>query len=369
MSLDVTPRTFGTAGGGTFTSPPTARILYDLSDTYTGYIGTSNIGDLGTGWTLEDHHVYDPTSGILHRGDGTQEGVRTGLGAIYTIAGGGEDDPDGAPARSAWFMSINGIDVGPDGSIYLADRDNDAIYKVGMDGIVHRLAQGHDWFDVTVAPDGNLYLTEASFGRIWKLTPQGGLTVVAGSFAGFEGDGGPATSAKLDGPNNAVVGRDGSIYIADRNNSRVRRVSPDGLMQTVAGTGTATFNGDSLPALETNMGVNHIDVGDDGSIYVSDVANNRIRRVDPSGIVTTLAGTGSSGTLGDGGPASEAEIVADRIRVVNTKDGGTLIYLSDELNNTIRVIDEKGIINRIAGGGANIATEGLPATSADLQEP
>ncbi|HLP40813.1 MAG TPA: RHS repeat-associated core domain-containing protein, partial [Fibrobacteria bacterium] len=101
----------------------------------------------------------------------------------------------------------------------------------------------------------------------------------------------------------------------------------------------------------------------------ADVFNRRIRKIDISGRVTTFAGNGTPGTLGNGGPALNAQVVADRVRVVNTKSGGTLVYLSDEINNTIRVIDEKGIINRVAGGGGTPPREGIIATFLDLNEP
>ncbi|HLP41304.1 MAG TPA: hypothetical protein VK465_07335, partial [Fibrobacteria bacterium] len=355
------PRSFGTPSGLDFSSPVEARTTYDLSDTYTGYLGSIDVDGIAPGWTLENHHVYDPTDGVLHMGDGQDVGARSGLGAIYTVAGSGSRAPkEGQLAKAARLDFINGMDIGPEGDLYVACRWDSTIWRIERDGMLRKMAQGRPWYDVNVAPDGNLYLTDGGGNRIWKRGLDGTLSVVAGTgSSSFWGDGNPATAARLNMPNTAVQGPDGSLYIADRGNHRVRKVTPDGIIQTVAGTGATAFNGDGIPAREANMSVTYLAVAADGSLYVADGANCRIRRIDADGIVTTVAGNGISGTLGDGGPALEAQITADRIKVANTKAGGTLIYISDELNNTIRVIDENGIIHRLAGGGANTSKDGI----------
>ncbi|HLP41597.1 MAG TPA: hypothetical protein VK465_08835, partial [Fibrobacteria bacterium] len=370
-NLDDAPRTFGMPSGLSFPDLVPARAVHDLSDTYTGYLGSIDVDDIAPGWTLENHHVYDPTDGVLHMGDGRDVGARSGLGAIYTIAGSGSRVPeDGQSAKASRLEFINGMDIGPDGSLHVACRQDSVIWRIGRDGVLRKMAHGRPWFDVNVAPDGSLYLTDGEGSRIWKRGPDGTLSVVAGTgISSFEGDGGPATAARLHTPNNAVLGPDGSLYIADRGNHRVRKVTPDGIIQTVAGTGVTAFNGDGIPAREANMSVTHLAVAADGSLYVADGVNCRIRRIDAGGIVTTVAGNGALGSLGDGGPALEAQITADRIKVANTKAGGTVIYLSDDLNNTIRVIDENGIIHRLAGGGVIELKDGLPGTEANLSEP
>jgi RHS repeat-associated protein len=370
-SLDNGQQSFGLAGVGGFSSSVPARADYDLSDTYTGYLGVEEINDLGPGWSLENHHSYDPTVGILHMGSGEDKGVESGLGAIYTIAGGGtNDNPYGVPATTAEFGAISEMDVGPDGSIYLADRFAAVIWKVDRSGLITFLATAKSWHDVKVAPDGSLYLADADNNEIWKYSTSGVLTRVAGTgTAGFSGDGGLATDAKLNHATNIDVGPDGSLYIVDRSNFRIRKVSPSGIIQTIAGTGSTSFNGDSLQGPETNMGPGSLAVMDDGTIYFSDPSTGRIRKMDPSGMITTVAGNGTSGTDGDGGPALDAQTIADRIEVVSSKQGGTLIYLSDEINNTIRVVDEKENIYRFAGGGTDTKKNGIPGTSANLQEP
>ncbi|MDB5048645.1 MAG: hypothetical protein JWO30_1716 [Fibrobacteres bacterium] len=368
VSLNGAPASFAMAGAGAIVVP--LRTTYDLSDTYTGYLGVEEINDLGPGWSLANHHTYDPTSGILHLGNGEDRGVESGLGAVYTVAGGGsDDDPDGKPATSALLGQISEMDVGPDGTVYLADRGEGLVWKIGRDGIIHAIASGQNWHDVKVAPDGSLYLADADHSRIWKYSTSGALTVFAGNgFAGFSGDGGPATSASLNHATNIDLGADGSVYIVDRSNFRIRKVATTGIIQTIAGTGSTSFNGDSLPATQTNMGPGSLAVMDDGTIYFSDPFTARIRKMDPSGLVTTVAGNGTSGTAGDGGPALGAQTIADRIEAVNSKAGGTLIYLSDEINNTIRVVDEKGNLYRFAGGGFNTETNGIPGTEANFEE-
>ena len=180
---------------------------------------------------------------------------------------------DGGPATQATTHRPQGIAVGPDGSLYIADSYNHRIRRVGPDGII---------------------------------------TTVAGTdVPGFGGDGGPATQATLDYPQGIAVGPDGSLYIADSGNNRIRRVGPDGIITTVAGTdGSQGFGGDGGPATQARLaGPWGIAFGPDGSLYIADSGNQRIRRVGPDGIITTVAGTGQSGFSGDGGPATQARLI------------------------------------------------------------
>ncbi|HLP40354.1 MAG TPA: hypothetical protein VK465_02500, partial [Fibrobacteria bacterium] len=259
-NLDFGPRTFGTPSGLTYPSPVEARTTYDLSNTYTGYLGSADLDDVGPGWTLENHHVYDPTEGVLHMGDGTDVGVKAGLGGAYILTGKGNliPGPDPIPAKDARTGTVNGLTVGPDGAVYFADRSE--ILKLDRSGLIRTLTNSFDPSELDVAADGSVYYTELDGNVIRRWSPDGTDIRIAGTgVAGYSGDGGPATQAQLNGPNNAVLGPDGSLYIADRGNSRLRRVTPDGIIQTVAGTGLPTYNGDDLPALKCNISFNHID--------------------------------------------------------------------------------------------------------------
>ena len=164
--------------------------------------------------------------------------------------------------------------------------------------------------------------------RIRRVGPDGIITTVAGNGnAGYGGDGGPASSASLNCQYGVAVGPDGSIYIADSSNNRIRRVGPDGIITTVAGNGNAGYSGDGGPATSASLtDPDGVAVGPDGSIYIADSGNNRIRRVGPDGIITTVAGNGNSGYSGDGGPATSASLATpDGVAV--GPDGS--IYIAD----------------------------------------
>ena len=181
-----------------------------------------------------------------------------------------------------------------------------------------------------------------SISRVRRVGPDGIITTVAGSSQGFSGDGGPAGEALLNHPSGMAVAQDGSLYIADNSNSRIRRVGPDGIITTVAGglavgpNGTNGFSGDGVSAVAAQLnGPTGVAVGPDGSLYIADMGNSRIRRVGPDGIITTVAGNGRSGFSGDGGPA-----VAARLQVpagVAVGPDGNL-YITDVSNSRIRRI-------------------------------
>jgi YD repeat-containing protein len=184
----------------------------------------------------------------------------------------------------------------------------------GGDGGPAGAAQLNNPSAVVVAPDGTAYVSETSGHRVRRVGPDGIVTTVAGSgSAGSTGDGKPATTARLNFPRQLALGPDGTLYIADSANHRIRRVGPDGTMTTAAGTGTAGSDGDGGPAsaaqLNTPFGVA---VGPDGGLYIGDTNNHRVRRVAPDGTLTTAMGTGTAGYGGDGGPAAAAGVNAPR---------------------------------------------------------
>jgi hypothetical protein len=197
----------------------------------------------------------------------------------------------------------------------------------------------------------------------------GTISTVAGSdpFGDFTGDGGPATAAALNDPSGVAVMPDGGYLIADAGNDRVRRVFPDGTINTVAGTGMYGFSGDGGPAtaaaLQAPIGVA---VMHDGGFLIADAAAARVRRVSPTGIITTVAGTGTRGISGDGGPATAAQIY-DPQGVAAMPDGGFLIA---DGNYVVRRMSSTGIITTVAGTGVpGSAGDGGPATAAQLNVP
>jgi YD repeat-containing protein len=199
--------------------------------------------------------------------------------------------------------------------------------------------------------------------------PEGLIITVAGSGqAGFSGDGGPATEAQLASPSGVALGPDGFMYIADTDNHRIRRVGPDGTIVTVAGNGTPGFGGDNGPAarvqLHTPAGVA---VSPSGRLYIADAGNHRIRQVTTAGIITTLAGDGTPGFGGDGGPATEAQLSFPS-GVALGLDGA--LYLADLFNNRIRRVGLNGTISTVAGTGSTAFNgENQPAAMAALDNP
>ena len=239
-------------------------------------------------------------------------------------------------------------------------------------------------FGVAVGPDGSLYIADFVSDCIRRLGPDGIITTIVGScgeygaYRGYSGDGGPAIQAQLAGPAGVAVGPDGSLYIVDSGNNRIRRVGPDGIINTVAGRGEQGFGGDGGPATQAQLAFPFdVAVGPDGSLYIADSGNSRIRRVGPDGIITTVAGPGSrspycgsgySGGGDDGGPATQAELCSPNGVAVGP-DGS--LYIADTLYNRIRRVGLDGIITNIANGTEwyGYSGDGGPATQAHLAGP
>lgn len=155
---------------------------------------------------------------------------------------------------------------------------------------------------------GNLYIADVLNTRVRQVDANGIIRTVAGSGAlGFSGDGGPATAAAFNAPGAVAVDRDGNLYIADQTAQRIRKVDTNGIIRTVAGNGTVGFSGDGGPAINAQFSqIMGIAVDGAGNLYVADRRNHRIRKVDAAGIITTVAGSGVPGFSGDGGPAAGA---------------------------------------------------------------
>jgi len=213
----------------------------------------------------------------------------------------------------------------------------------------------------------NLYFSEQTNNVIRKVTPAGVITTFAGTgTAGFSGDGGPASAANIQAPHGIYIDKFGNMYIAG-GGARVRKIDPSGVISTFAGNGTATISGDGGPATAAGIGaITSICADTAGNILLA--GNYSIKKVDATGVITTIAGSGVNGFTGDGGPAITAKF--SYIEQIITDENNN-IYIADENNNRIRKIDGNGIVTTVAGGGTTTSytTDGISATSAKLTTP
>jgi hypothetical protein len=232
-----------------------------------------------------------------------------------------------------------------------------------------QLDQPHGVAIILGSGGGAILIADALNHRIRMILPGGTISTVAGNgTAGFSGDGGQATDAEISSPRGVAALPNGTILIADTDNQRIRKVAPDGTITTIAGNGVRGFAGDGGFAEDAELnepfGVAPLP---DGGYLIDDTDNERIRRVGPDGTITTVAGNGVQGYGGDGGPATAAELDTPHA-VVPTPDGGFLI--ADTYNNRVRRVTPNGVITTVAGTGTSgFSGDGGPATSAELNLP
>jgi Bacterial Ig domain/Fibronectin type III domain/NHL repeat len=221
---------------------------------------------------------------------------------------------------------------------------------------------------VAVDAAGNLYISDRANQRIRKVSTSGKISTIAGvGGAGYSGDGGSAVLAKLKNPSGIAVDSAGNVFFADMGNSRIRKISASGTITTVAGTGVAHFSGDGGPAV--SAAINHAEgvaVDSKGNIYISDTGNSRIRMINAAGIINTVAGTGAAGFSGDGGPAISAKLNKP---VGIALDSSGKLYIADCYNNRIRVINSGNIATLAGDGAPGLTGDGGHAMSASLKFP
>jgi len=329
------------------------------------------------GWSFDVHHAYDPTDRMLYLGNGDRHGGESIKPIIKTVAGNGTAgySGDDGPATEAQLNSPSGVDIGSDGSLFIGDFRNYRIRRVGPNGIITTIAgdgsRGHTGDggpatearlgyikDLDFGPDGSLYIAEGHPGiyseYVRRIGTDGIITTVAAFYP-----------AHVD---NLAVGDDGSVYVVASNEYRIYRAGPDGVITAVAGNGTYGYSGDDGPATEAQIYPVDIDVGPDGSLYIADLGeigySERIRRVGPDGIITTVAGGGAVGNTGDGVPATE--VYLNSIRCVAMGLDGSL-YIAEQYGARIRRVGSDGIIATVAGtGNSGYSGDDGPAAAAQL---
>lgn len=293
-------------------------------------------------------------------------------GKLSAIAGTGEAgfSGDGGPAAAARLAAPTDLAFDADGNLLIADAFNHRIRRIDRSGVITTLAgDGKTNYSgksgpalsvslnnpqgIALAADGTLYVADTYNHVVRRLDREGNLSLFAGTEAGLAGDGEPATKAQLNLPQAVAVGPDGSVYVSDSANSRIRRVRPDGVIVTVAGSGPgsgeggAGFGGDGGAAEKAKLfSPTDLKFNDLGQLYVSDSGNSRVRLI-AHGAIMTVAGSGTAGFGSDGGKALAAALNTPQ-KIAVSPDG--TIYVADRVNRRVRRIDPSGIITTVAGG-------------------
>jgi NHL repeat len=303
---------------------------------------------------------------------------------------------DGGPATLAQLNGPTGVATDAAGGILVVDASNrvrriaygtiTTIAGSGVAGSGHQGlplpddggpaidAQMNDPIGVAIDRDGNVLIADALYHRIRRVTPDGTITTIAGDgYPDFAGDGGPATAASLQYPTGVALDHDGNVLIADAANHRIRRIDPAGTITSVAGTGAAGFAGDGGPATEARLHKpTGVAVSRKGELFIADEYNHRIRRVGPHGRISTVAGASDipaydgywPGSYGGDGGPATEAFLNFPTEVL--LDGEQNLLIADSSNSRVRRVDRDGIITTIAGGGSEPPADGLPATSVSL---
>ncbi len=307
---------------------------------------------------------------------------------ITTVAGGGSAITDGGPATGHVLAEPTGVALDALGNLFIADAGADVVYKVDTSGIITTFAgmsgkpgysgdgkaatqaQLNQPKSVAVDAAGNVYIADYGNWVVRKVASDGTISTFAGnnhaeSSPGGTGDNGPATSAELSGPTGVALDSSGNLYIADSNVHRVREVS-GGTISTVVGNGLVCCSGEGGPAVNASISApEQLAFDSSGNLLIAE-SNAWVHEVS-GGILTRLAGTGTAGYAGDGGPATSAQLGAGVQGVIAF--GGD-VYIADTYNNVIRVVDSTGTIYTRAGNGTcGYTGDGGTSLSAQLCQP
>jgi prepilin-type N-terminal cleavage/methylation domain-containing protein len=309
-----------------------------------------------------------------------------GSGTIFTIAGTGVpgDSGDGGPGTAAPVWEVNGMAVGPDGSLYVAATGSHSIRKIAPDGIISTVAgtgtagwsgdgglaataQLNLPWGVAVAADNTIFIADGGNHRVRQVSPSGIITTIMGNGTPTStGDGGLASTATVHSPL-ALAVRGSELIVGDFYGYRIRSIDlTTSIVTTIAGNGVYGSAASGATATTSPLGYVHdIEVDAAGNLYVNDWAGNQIRMIAPGGISTIIAGTGTPGFSGDSAAATGAQLTAPTgVAVV-----GSTLYIADFSNHRIRKV-QGGVISTIAGNGTStFSGDGGQAALASLAYP
>jgi len=313
--------------------------------------------------------------------------VATGVAdAQYLIStyAGGLPGPTSAAANTYSFRNPSGVALDPFGNTYISTVSN-CVFRLDSNGNLSRVAgackagfsgdggnalsaQLNNPQGLALDAAGNLYIADQGNQRIRQVTPAGIITTVAGTgAAGYSGDNVPASTAQLNSPQGVVVDPAGNVYVADKNNQRIRKFTVGGTISTIAGTGVTGATGDGAAATKATLTYPlAVALDSAGNLYLDD-ESSQVRMVNTAGIILHIAGTGAAGYSGDSGPASTAQLSEPQGLAVDAQGN---LYIADEFNYRVRKVNIGGIITTYAGGnGFGSTGDGNPATSAQLSGP